>query len=178
VSTPGRGVLIVADLPLFDGGEERLAELENERVRLMEKLLEIAKEQKALQSQMRRVERDLRAELRHIEEYWVPEDRELTLEDVGRWCRSAYFNMAHTMPANPHCYFSRRSSRRPDMYERVVAYVLAHGYPQRYGGSTYTCLDVRMNGGTWFLWPMTDRPQESEVLNLKPDSMRPEEAST
>ena len=68
----------------------------------MEKLAEIAKEQKALQSQMRSVKRDLRAELRHIEEYWVPEDRELTLEDVGTWCRSAYFNMAHTMPGNPH----------------------------------------------------------------------------
>ena len=76
---------------------------------------------------------------------------------------------------NPHCYFARSKVRRPDMYERVVAYVLAHGYPQKYGRSTYTCLDVRMNGGTWFLWPMTDRPEESEVLNLKPDSMRPDE---
>ena len=175
MSPPAQGVLIVSDLPLFDGGETRLAELEDERVRLMEKLAEIAKEQKALQSRMRRVERDLKAELRHIEEHWVPEDRELTLEDVEKWCRSAYFNMAHTMPGNPHCYFARSKVRRPDMYERVVAYVLAHGYPQKYGRSTYTCLDVRMNGGTWFLWPMTDRPEESEVLNLKPDSMRPEE---
>jgi hypothetical protein len=169
-------VLVVADLPLFGGSEMRLAELEDERVRLMEKLLEIAKEQKALLSQMRRVERDLKAKLRHIEEHSVPEDQELTLEDVEKWCRSAYFNMAHTMPGNPHCYFSRRSSRRPDMYERVVAYVLAHGYPQEYGNSIYTCLDVRMNSGTWFIWPMTDRPEESEVLNLKPDSMRPEES--
>lgn len=170
-------VLVVTDRPLFDGGEMRLAELERERVRLMEKLAEIAKEQKALQSQMRRVERDLKAELRHIEEHRVPENRELTLEDVEKWCRSAYFNMAHTMPGNPHCYFSRRSSRRPEMYERVVGYVLAHGYPQKYGRSTYTCLDVRMNGGTWFVWPMADRPEESEVLNLKPDSMRPTEST-
>lgn len=156
----------------------RLAELEEERVRLMEKLLEIAKEQKALQSQMRRVERDLKAELRHIEEHWVPEDRELTLEDVEKWCRSAYFNLAHTMPGNPHCYFSRRSSRHPDMFERVVDFVLAHGYPQKYGNSIYTCMDVCMNSGTWYLWPMTDRSEESEVLNLKPDSLRPTEEST
>jgi hypothetical protein len=176
VSPPAQGVLIVADLPLFDGGEERLAELEDERMRLMEKLAEIAKEQKVLQSQMRRIERNLKAELRHIEEHSVPEDQELTLEDVEKWCRTAYFNLAHTMLANPHCYFSRRSSRRPDMYERVVAYVLEHGYPQKYGNSTYICLDIRMNSGTWFLWPMTDRPQESEVLNLKPDSMRPNES--
>jgi len=167
----------MSDLPLFDGGETRLAELEGERVILMEKLAEIAEEQKALQSQMRRIERDLKVELGHVEEHWVPVDRELTLEDVEAWCRSTYFNMAHTMPANPHCYFSRRSSRRPDMYERVVAFVLAHGYQQRHGRSTYTCLDVRMNSGTWFLWPMTDRPEESEVLNLKPDSMRPEEGT-
>jgi hypothetical protein len=177
MSPPARGVLIVANLPLFGGGETRLAELEDERVRLMEKLAEIAREQKALQSQMRRIERDLKAELRHTEEHSVPEDRELTLEDVEKWCRSAYFNLAHTMPGNPHCYFSRRSSRHPDMYERVVTYVLAHGYPQKYGNSIYTCLDIRMNSGTWFVWPMTDRPEESEVLNLKPDSMRPEEST-
>jgi hypothetical protein len=134
--TSAERVLAVADLPLFDGGEGRLAKLEDERVRLMEKLLDIAKEQKALQSQMRRIERDLKAELRHIEEHSVPEDRDLTLEDVEKWCRSAYFNLAHTMPGNPHCYFSRRSSRHPDMYERVVRYVLAHGYPQRYGTRT------------------------------------------
>jgi hypothetical protein len=156
----------------------RLGELEDERVRLMERLLEIAKEQQSLQSQMRRVERDLRVELRHIEEHWVPEDRELTQEDVARWCRSAYFNLAHTMLQNPHCYFARSKVRRPDMYTRVVAFILRHGYQQKYGRSTYTCLDVRMNGGTWFLWPMTDRPEESEVLNLKPDSMRPTEEST
>ncbi len=59
------------------------------------------------------------------------------------------------------------------MYEKVVRFVLAHGYPQVYGGRIYTCLDVRMNDGVWFLWPMTDDPAESEVLNLKPDSMRP-----
>ena len=175
MSPPAQRVLIVTDVPLFDGGDEvRLAELEGVRVRLMEKLAEIAKEQKALQSRMRRVERDLKAELKHIEEHSVPENRELTLVDVERWCRNAYFNMAHTMPGNPHCYFARSKVRRPDMYERVVAYVLANGYPQRYGSTTYTVLDVEMNDGVWFLWPMTDRPEESEVLNLKPDSMRPE----
>jgi hypothetical protein len=178
MSPSAQGVLVVADLPLFDRSGMRLAELEDERVLLMEELAEIAKEQKALQSQMRRIERDLKAELRHVEEYWVPEDQDLALEDVEKWCRSAYFNLAHTMPGNPHCYFSRRSSRRPDMYQRVVSFVLAHGYPQKYGRFTYTCLDVRMNSGTWYLWPMTDRPEESEVLNLKPDSMRPTEEST
>jgi hypothetical protein len=168
-------------MPLFDeqelGRKEEqalmLAKLEKERVQLMEELAEIAKQQKALQSEVRRVERELKRELKLVEEHWVPEDRELTLEDVEAWCRSAYFNMAHTMPGNPHCYFARKKVRRPEMYERVVAYVLQHGYPQRYGGSVYTCLDVRMNDGVWFLWPMTDDPSESEVLNLKPDSMRP-----
>lgn len=178
MSPPAERVLAVADLPLFDSDEMRLAALENERVRIMERLAEIAREQKALQSQMRRVERDLKAVLKHVEEHWVPDDRELTLGDVERWCRSSFFHLAHTMLSNPHCYFSRRSSRRPDMYQRVVAYTLAHGYPQKYGNSTYTCLDVRINSGTWFVWPMTDRPVESQVLNLKPDSLRPTEENT
>jgi len=169
-------------MPLFgqgthdgkEGPTMKLAELEKEKVRLMEELAVVAKEQKALQSEVRRVEREMKRELEGIEEYSVPEDRDLTLEDVEAWCRSAYFNMAHTMPQNPHCYFARKKVRCPEMYERVVRYVLEHGHPQQYGGSVYTCLDVRMNNGVWFLWPMTDRPEESEVLNLKPDSMRPE----
>ncbi len=163
-------------MSLFDEQEpvRKLRTLEKERVRLMESLAEIAKQQKALQSEMRGLERELKQELQLVEEYWVPEDQDLNLEDVEAWCKTAFFNMAHTMPGNPHCYFARKKVRRPEMYERVVRYVLTHGYPQRYGGSVYTCLDVTLWSGTWFLWPMTARPEESEVLNLKPDSMRPE----
>jgi hypothetical protein len=160
---------------LKDGPTPKLAGLEREKVRLMEELLEIANQQKALQSEIRGLERELKRELAGVEEYSVPEDRELRLEDVEAWCRSAYFNMAHSMPQNPHCYFARKKVQHPDMYERVVRYVLEHGYPQIYGGHTYTVLDVQMNNGEWFLWPMTDRPEDSEVLNLKPCSMRPEE---
>ena len=152
----------------------KLAQLERERVRLMEELAKVAQRQRALQSEMRRVERELKRELAGVEGYAVPEDRELTLEDVEAWCRSAFFNMAHSMPQNPHCYFARKKVRHPDMYERVVGYVLEHGYPQIYGGRTYTVLDVHMNNGEWFLWPMTDDPSDSEVLNLKPCSMKPE----
>lgn len=151
----------------------KLVELERERVGLMEELAEIAKEQKTRQSGIRRIERELKAELQSVEEHHVPEDQELTLDDVERWCRTAFYNMAHTMPGNPHCYFSRKKSRGPEMYERVVAFVLANGYPQRYGNSVYTCLDVELHDGTWFLWPMTDDPTQSQVLNLKPATMKP-----
>jgi hypothetical protein len=152
----------------------KLAELERERVGLMEEMAEIAKEQKTRQSGIRRIERELKAELQSVEEHHVPEDNELTLADVERWCRTAFYNLAHTMPGNPHCYFARKKVRHPDMYERIVAYILEHGYPQRYGKTIYTVLDVRMNDGVWFVWPMNDDPTQSEVLNLKPDSMRPE----
>ena len=168
--------------PLFDaqepgrklGSAPKLRELEKKRVRLMESLLEIAKGQKALQSEMRGLERELKKELQLVEEHWVPEDRDLSLEDVEAWCRTTFYIMAHSMPQNPHCYFARKKVRRPEMYERVVRFILTHGYPQRYGGSVYTCLDVRMIDGVWFLWPMTDVPSDSEILNLKPGSMRPE----
>ena len=154
--------------------QETLTRLERENVRLLEDLAGVAKTQKALQSEVRRVETERKAALREVAEHSVPDDRDLTLEDVEKWCRSAFFNMAHTMPGNPHCYFARKKVRRPEMYEQVVAYVLEHGYPQKYGSATYTALDVEMNDGVWFLWAMTDTPSESEVLNLKPDSMRPE----
>jgi hypothetical protein len=169
-------------MPLFDeqepgrklGSAPKLRTLERKRVGLMESLLAIARQQKALQSEMRGLERELKKELQLVEEHWVPEDRDLNLEDVEAWCRTAFYNMAHSMPQNPHCYFARKKVRRPEMYMRVVHYILRYGYPQRYGGSVYTCLDVRMNDGVWYLWPMTTCPEESEVLNLKPDSMRPE----
>ncbi len=161
--------------PLFneEPPEEGLAGLERESVRLLEDLAEVAKAQKALVSEVRRVERERKKALSGVEEHLVPEDRELTLEDVEAWCRGAFFNMAHTMPGNPHCYFSRKKSRRPEMYERVVGYVLANGYPQKYGNDTYTVIDIVLNGSKWFCWPMTDDPKQSEVLNLKPDSMKP-----
>ena len=169
-------------MPLFDeqepgrklGSAPKLRELEKKRVRLMESLLEIAKQQKALQSEMRGLEREVKKELQLVEEHWVPEDRDLSLADVEAWCRTAFYNMAHSMPQNPHCYFARKKVRHPDMYERVVRYVLERSYPQIYGGCTYTVVDVQMNNGEWFLWPMTDDPSDSEVLNLKPCSMKQE----
>jgi hypothetical protein len=49
------------------------------------------------------------------------------------------------------------------------------GCPQVYGGHTHTVLDVEMHQQEYFLWPMTDDPSESKVLNAKPASMAPEE---
>lgn len=151
-----------------------LEALEVEKVALLEKLAEIGKEQKAVQSEVRRVERDQRAALKDVEEHSVPEGQELTLLDVESWCKSAFVIMAHSSPANPHQYWNKKKVEEPRMYERVVAYVLQHGYEQEYGREPYTVLDVQLNSGTWFIWPMCSDPEESVVLNAKPDSMRPE----
>ncbi|CAN5472658.1 hypothetical protein BH20ACT10_BH20ACT10_23420 [soil metagenome] len=79
------------------------------------------------------------------------------------------------MAQNPHCYFSRKKSKKPEMYERVVGFVIENGYTQHYSGHPYTVLDVELNGTKWFLWGMTDDPKQSAVLNLKPVSMKPEQ---
>src|SRR5215212_3810904 len=152
---------------------ETLAEMERERVLLMEGLARLAEWQKGLQKEMRAIERRHRDIARNLEEYTVPEDRELTHEDVNLWCRSAYFNLAHTAPQNPHAYFSRKKVREPRMYERVVRFILDNGYSQRYGNSDYTVLDIEMNGTKWFCWAMTTNPSESQVLNLKPVTLKP-----
>jgi ribosomal protein L22 len=152
---------------------ETLAEMERKRVSLMEDLARLAEQQKALQKEMRAIEKRHRDIARDLKEHTVPEDRELTLENVNLWCRSAYFNMAHTMVSNPHCYFARKKVREPGMYERVVRYIIENGYRQRYGNSDYVVLDILMNGTKWFLWPMTANPSESQVLNLKPVTLKP-----
>jgi hypothetical protein len=151
-----------------------LQDLELEKVELMEKLAGIGQEQKAVQAEVRRVERVQRAVLEDVAEHYVPEDVELTLEDVEAWCRSAFSIMAHSSPANPHQYWNRKKVEHSEMYTRVVRYVLEHGYPQQYGREPYTVLDVRLHSATFFIWPMCDDPEESMVLNAKPDAMRPE----
>jgi hypothetical protein len=152
---------------------ETLAEMERERVSLMEDLGRLAEQQMTLQKEMRAIEKRHRDIAKDLAEHTVPEDRELAQEDVEKWCRSAYFNMAHTAPQNPHCYFARKKVREPGMYERVVRYVIDNGYLQRYGNSDYTVLDIEMNGTKWFCWPMTSNPSESQVLNLKPATLKP-----
>jgi hypothetical protein len=151
-----------------------LEALEVEKVELLQQLAHIGQEQKGVQSQVRRVERDQRAALRDVEEHYVPEGQELTLADVEAWCRSTFSIMAHSAPANPHCYWNRKKVEHSEMYTRVVAYVLQHGYEQVYGKEPYTALDVELHSGRFFIWPMCDDPEESVVLNAKPDSMRPE----
>jgi hypothetical protein len=153
--------------------KETLAEMERERVSLMEDLARLAERQKALQREIRAIEKRHRVIARDLEEYTVPKDRELTHEDVNLWCRSVFFIMAHTAPQNPHCYFARKKVREPRMYERVVRFIIENGYSQRYGNSDYTVLDIEMNGTKWFVWPMTSNAQASEVLNLKPVTLKP-----
>ena len=171
-------------MPLFEHGDpkegrltqtmtETLAEMERERVSLMEELARLAEQQKALQREMRAIEKRHRVIAKDLHEYTVREDRELKYEDVEKWCRSAFYNMAHTMVGNPHCYFARKKVREPQMYERVVRYIIDNGYLQRYGNSDYTVLDIEMNSTKWFCWPMTNNPSESQVLNLKPVTLKP-----
>ncbi len=154
---------------------EKLADLEERRIKNMHRLAEIAEDQKRVQSWIRGIESEMRKTLQRVPEHWIPEDQELAQEDVDAWCSTTYFNLAHTMASNPHAYFSRKKSRHPDMYERVVQFVLDNGYEQRYGADAYTVLDVELNAGKWFIWPMCSDARDSEVLNLKPDSMRPEQ---
>lgn len=157
---------------------EALAAIERRRVEVMHRLAEIGEVQKAAQGEMRRAEREMKAALKEVPAYSVPEGRDVALEDVEAWMRSEFNIMAHTAPRNPHTYFSKKKCHDPRMYEEAVRYILRHGYPQRYGGDTYTVLDVRLHDGVWYAWPMIDgeeRLGDSEVLNLKPDSMRPGE---
>jgi hypothetical protein len=164
---------------LFDEPEvepgAKLEELEAEKVRLFEELGRIAETQRSFAAKVRDVEREQRVTLEGIVEHTVPEGRALRHEDVVRWCESVYWSHARTMLSNPHQYAARKRCAAPHMYEKVIAYVLEHGRPQVYGGHTYTVLDVEMHQQDYFLWPMTDDPSESEVLNAKPASIAPEE---
>jgi hypothetical protein len=162
----------------LDTGEaERLAELEEQKVRCFERMGRLAEELKAAQRELFAVEKDQRRELKRVPEHVVPEDRELTHEDFELWAESVFWSHAKTMPVNPHQYVARKRCEHPEMYERAVAFVLANGYDQRYYSTTYRCYDFELHGKRFFCWPMTDRPEESEILNAKPSSMKPEQGS-
>ncbi len=151
-----------------------MAGLESEKRRLFEELAEVGKKQKALARAVYAVEKRQREHLKGIEEHVVPGDQPLTHEDVERWAASVYWSFAKTNPANPHKYVARKRCGSGEMYERVVEYVLEHGYRQDYGGTPYTVYDLEIHGEPHFCWPMTDKPEESEVFNGKPACMRPE----
>jgi hypothetical protein len=163
---------------LFDEPEAepgaKLEELEASKVRVFEELARVAQTQKGFAAQLRDIEREQRVTLEGIEEHTVPQERAVRHEDVVRWCESVYWSHARTMLSNPHQYAARRRCADSYTYEKIVAFVLEHGRPQVYGGHTYTVLDVEMHQQEYFLWPMTDDPSESEVLNAKPASMAPD----
>jgi hypothetical protein len=152
---------------------ETLAEMERQRVSLMEDLGGLAEQQSVLQKKIRAIEKRHRDIAKNLPEHTIPEDQQLTQEDVNLWCRSAFFSLAHTMLANPHCYFSRKKVREPRMFARVVRYIIDNGYLQRYGNGDYIVLDVELHGTAWFCWPMTTNASESQVLNLKPATLKP-----
>lgn len=98
------------------------------------------------------VQREIRRELEHVPEHVVPEDRELTLEDVERWCESRFWKFASTMPTNPHSY-TIKDWGDPDMFERVCLYLWDNGYANVFGGREFTQLDV----GDHFIWSTQHR---------------------
>ena len=148
--------------------EERLAELEARRTGLMHELRDIAAEQAERVRLIREGEKEMRRLLENVPEHTVPEDRPLTDEDVRRWARSVFFQLAHTMPGNPH-YYVKRENCDSAMYERVLRHVIANGYDSRYKGGVYRTYDLNDR----FLWWMGTPPEDSTLLNSKPISMRP-----
>jgi len=165
-------------MPLFDEQEPgrkqksklKLRRLEKEKSRLIELLAEVAEQQKALAREVYAIEREQKRELEGVEEYIAPDP--LSYEDVGRWAQTVFFSFARTMAGNPHMYAVRKRCDGA-MFERVARYVQENGYPQRYGGSVYTCLYVNLHGEPHFVWTMGSPPSETQILNCKPDSLRP-----
>ena len=165
-------------MPLFDEQEPgrkqkselKLRQLEKEKRRLFERLAEVAEVQKALAREVYAVEREQKGELEAVEEHIAPDP--LSYEDVERWAQTVFFSFARTMASNPHMYAARK--RCDDaMFQRVARFVQQNGYEQRYGGSDYVCLDVDLHGEPHFVWTMGSPPPETQVLNCKPDSLRP-----
>jgi hypothetical protein len=152
---------------------EALAELETEKRRLFEELAAVGEKQKAMAREVYAVEREQKKCLKGIEEHMVPADEKLTHKDIEKWAETVFWSFARTNPANPHKYVAKKRCEHPEMYRRVVAHVLENGYRQDYGGTPYTVYDVKIHGEPHFCWPMTDKPEESEVFNAKPSSMRP-----
>jgi hypothetical protein len=166
-------------MPLFDEQEPgrkqksalKLRQLEKEKTRLFERLAEVAEVQKALAREVYAVEREQKRELEAVEEHIASDP--LSFEDVEGWVQTVFFSFARTMASNPHMYAARK--RCDDaMFERVARFVQQNGYEQRYGGSDYICLDVDLHGEPHFVWTMGSAPAETQVLNCKPDALRPE----
>ncbi|MDQ3302830.1 MAG: hypothetical protein M3518_05700 [Actinomycetota bacterium] len=149
-------------------GEE---ELEQRKTRLFEELSEVGRKQKALAREVYAVEKEQRVALKGVPEpvYEGP----LTQRQVEEWAASRFFRYAKTAPANPHAY-THREWCDSEMFSRVVEFIRANGYDQRYGGTEYRCLDLDLPGGRFYVWTMGAPLEDTIILNRKPDSLRPE----
>jgi hypothetical protein len=165
-------------MPLFDeqepgrkqGSAPKLRQLEKAKTRLLMRLAKVAEQQKALAREVYAVEREQKRELKAVEEHIAPEP--LSYDDVERWVQTVFFSFARTQASNPHKYATRR--RCDDaMFTRISRFVQENGYAQEYGGHDYTVLDVDLHGEPHYFWTMGSLPAETQVLNCKPDSLRP-----
>ena len=166
--------------PLFDeqhepgrklGSALKLRQLEKVKTRLLERLAEVAEQQKELAREVYAVEREQKRELEAVEEHIAPDP--LSFEDVERWVQTVFFSFARTMASNPHMYAARK--RCDDaMFTRIARFVQENGYPQKYAGHDYTILDVDLHGEPHFVWTMGSPPSQTQILNCKPDLLRSE----
>lgn len=156
-------------MPLFDadGPEKKeetmmtLRELEESKEALFHELARVAGEQRALASEVRAIEKEQNALLTAPGE--AVTEAPLSHEDLERWAETVKVQFARTMPANPHEYIHRRWCDS-DMFSRVVEFIRANGYSQRYGSSDYTCYDI----GSHFYWTMGSPIEETIILNRNP----------
>jgi hypothetical protein len=165
--------------PLFDeqepgrkqGSALKLKQLEKEKTQLFARLAEVGAQQKALAREVYAVEREQKRELEAVEEHIAPDP--LSYEDVERWVQTVYFSFARTQAANPHMYAARK--RCDDAkFTRIARYVQESGYPQKYSGHDYIVLDVDLHGEPYFVWTMGSPPSQTQILNCKPNALRPE----
>ncbi len=153
-------------MSLFE--EETLEELEREKEKLYHDLARVAEQQKRLAAKVRGVEARQNRLLTEPGE--AVAEAPLSHEDLERWVGTVKIQFARTMPQNPHEYIHRRWCDS-GMFSRVVEFIRANGYDQKYGNSTYRCYDIRMN----FYWTMGSPVEETIILNRKPISMKPRE---
>lgn len=86
----------------------------------------------------------------------------MTAGELRAIIAEAPWTFARTMPESPHWYTLRARNREGD-FEAFVLYIRANGYQGRFGGATYTYLDV----DGWTYWTMGAPVAETTLINRR-----------
>ncbi len=148
--------------------QEWLDEMRQEKAGLMEELAGMHESRRAKEASVREI-RNIQNKIKPVL-MKMPEPKlewPMSHEQVEEWCRSSFWQLASTMPYNPHEYVLREWTDRKN-FQLVVLHLREHGIEYVFGKSEYVQYEADGAG----MWTMGAPLEVTVLINRKPVSLQ------